>query len=388
MRRRPIHRMMAIAAAALGMSLAAAWSAGAQAAPEAPAAQEAPAAGATGRVKVEAPDFPGGLKWLNSPPLKLEALRGKVVLVDFWEYTCVNCIRTFPYLKAWHEKYKDKGLVIIGIHTPEFHFAKEEPNVAKSAKQFGLTWPLIVDSDYVMWRTYGNQYWPAKYLIDQSGFVRDYHFGEGGYAATETLIQALLKEANPKVELPAITPALRGSDGPGAVCYPVTPELYLGSERGGHNGTLANREGYKLGKVVSYKDPGKWEDGMIYAHGPWKNTNEALISSRSGAKPQDYIGLKYHALEVNAVIRPENGKPVKVWISHDGKPVAKKDKGDDLRFDEQGRSYLLVDQPRMYNIIKNAEFGQRTLKLATGDAGMGLYAFTFVSCEVSKRAEK
>lgn len=339
-------------------------------------------------IKVEAPEFPGGLKWLQSQPLKLEGLRGKVVLVDFWEYTCVNCIRTFPYLKSWHDKYKDKGLVIIGVHTPEFHFAKEEQNVTKAAKQFGLTWPIVVDSDYLVWQTYGNRYWPAKYLIDHQGFVRYFHFGEGGYAATEERIQALLKQANPNVELPAITKAVRGTDVQGAVCYPVTPELYLGTERGGHAGTLANREGYKLGKVVDYKDPGKWEDGMIYAHGQWKNTNEALISTRTSPNPKDYIGIKYHALEVNSVIRPEQGKPVKIWVYHDGKPVAKKDKGDDLRFDEKGRTYILVDQPRMYNIVKNAEFAQRTLKLATADPGMGVYSFTFVSCEVSKRAEK
>jgi thiol-disulfide isomerase/thioredoxin len=374
MLRAPIHRLAAIAAVAVGMILGVTSSARAQ--------EPQP------DLKVEAPEFPGGLKWLQSPPLKLEGLRGKVVLVDFWEYTCVNCIRTFPYLKAWQEKYKDKGLVIVGVHTPEFQFAKEEPNVAKAAKQFGMTWPLVVDSDYLVWQTYGNRYWPAKYLIDHQGFVRYYHFGEGGYAVTEEKIQALLKAANPNVELPPISKAVRGSDVQGAVCYPVTPELYLGTERGGHAGTLANKEGYKLGKVVDYKDPGKWEDGMIYAHGPWKNTNEALISSRTSPTPKDYIGIKYHALEVNSVIRPEQGKPVKLWITHDGKPVAKKDKGDDLRFDEKGRSYVLVDQPRMYNLVKNAEFAQRTLKLTTADPGMGIYSFTFVSCEVSKRAEK
>jgi len=374
MLRAPIYRLAAYAAVAVGLIFGVASAA---------RAQEPQPDG----LKVEAPEFPGGLKWLQSPPLKLEGLRGKVVLVDFWEYTCVNCIRTFPYLKAWQEKYKDKGLVIIGVHTPEFHFAKEEPNVAKAAKQFGLTWPLVVDSDYLVWQTYGNRYWPAKYLIDHQGFVRYFHFGEGGYAVTEEKIQALLKQANPNVELPPITKAVRGSDTQGAVCYPVTPELYLGTERGSHAGTLANKEGYRLGKTVDYKDPGKWEDGLIYAHGQWKNTNEALISTRVSASPKDYIGIKYHALEVNSVIRPEQGKPVKIWILHDGKPVAKKDKGDDLRYDEKGRSYLLVDQPRMYNIVKNAAFAQRTLKLATVEPGAGIYSFTFVSCEVPKRSE-
>jgi thiol-disulfide isomerase/thioredoxin len=336
-------------------------------------------------LKVQAPQLPPDLKWLNSPPLTMENLRGKVVLLDFWEYTCVNCIRTFPYVKAWQEKYKDKGLVIIGVHTPEFQFARQAENVTRAAKEFGLSYPIVVDSDYLVWRAYQNRYWPAKYLIDHEGFVRYYHFGEGAYESTEARIQDLLKKANPDVKLPPVTPAIRGTDKPGAVCYPVTPELYLGAERGGHEGTLANREGYRAGKTVSYKDPGKWEDGLIYANGEWKNTNEALISARKSPHPRDYIAIKYHALEVNSVLRPEEGKPVKVWVYHDGKPVAEKDKGADILYDPRGRSYLLVDQPRMYNILKNAEFAQRTLKLAVADPGLGIYSFTFVSCEIAKR---
>lgn len=368
LKRLPSFSKLAILIATLGIILAPTWRAHAQAVPD--------------DFKVEAPEFPEGLTWRQSKPLTMAGLKGKVVLVDFWEYTCVNCIRTFPYLKDWHQKYKDKGLVIVGVHTPEFHFAKEEANVLKAAKDFGLGWPLVIDSDYAVWRTYGNRYWPAKYLIDKDGFVRYFHFGEGAYAATEAQIQKLLKEANPQVELPPIGEAIRGTDKPGAVCYPVTPELYLGAERGGYAGTLANREGYQPGKVVSYKDPGNWEDGLVYAHGEWKNTNEALISVRKSPHPRDYIAIKYHALEVNSVIRPENGKPVRVWVYHDGKPVAKKDAGDDLQFDSKGRSYLIINEPRMYNIVKNAVFAQRTLKLATAEPGMGIYSFTFVSCEL------
>jgi thiol-disulfide isomerase/thioredoxin len=336
-------------------------------------------------VKVPAPEFPGGLKWLNSEPLRIDQLRGKVVLVDFWEYTCVNCIRTLPYLKAWHEKYKDKGLVIIGVHTPEFAFAKQEANVARSVKEFGLTYPIVVDSDYAVWKTYGNQFWPAKYLIDAAGNVRYFHPGEGSYEATEERIQALLKEANPNLKIPSVTGAMRAMDKPGAVCYPMTPELYVGYERGGSEGTLANPEGYHPGKVVTYKDRGKWEDGHIQVNGAWKNLGEALVSTRPNPTPRDYIGLKYHALEVNTVLKPEEGKPVKIWILHDNKPVDPKDKGADIRYDAQGRSYILLDQPRMYHLVKNAEYGQRTLKLAPSDPGMGIYSFTFVSCTVPKK---
>lgn len=329
-----------------------------------------------------APEFPAGLVWLNSPPLRMEQLRGRVVLVDFWEYTCINCIRTFPYLKAWHAKYRDKGLVIIGVHTPEFRFARADRHVARAARKFGLTYPIVLDSDYLIWRAYGNRFWPAKYLIDHQGFVRNYHFGEGAYEATEARIQELLKEANPSVVLPPITPALRPTDRPGAVCYPVTPELYLGYERGSHEGTLANREGYRPGKTVSYRDPGGWEDGLVYLHGPWKNHPEAVISTRANRSPRDYVGIRYHALEVNAVMRPEAGRPVRVWVFQDGKPVARRDAGSDLRYDGAGRSYVLVDEPRMYHLVRNAVFGQHTLKLAPAGPGLGLYTFTFVSCAI------
>jgi thiol-disulfide isomerase/thioredoxin len=333
---------------------------------------------------VPAPEFPSGLKWLNSEPLTLQGLRGKVVLVDFWEYTCVNCIRTFPYLKAWNEKYRDKGLVIIGVHTPEFKFAKDEGNVAKGAAKFGLTWPLVNDKDYLTWHTWGNRYWPAKYLIDSQGFVRYLHFGEGGYQTTESWIQKLLKEANPKIDLPDYTPPLRGSDKPGAVCYPTTPELYLGYERGAHEGTLGSLEGYRPGQVVTYKDRGNWEDGMIYFQGPWKNSAEAMISTRSHPTARDYIAIKYHALEANAVIRPEFGKPIRVWVYQDNKPIPQKDRGLDVQYDSLGRSFIMVDQPKMYSLVRNKTFGQHTLKLAPTAPGFGIYTFTFSSCEVPK----
>jgi thiol-disulfide isomerase/thioredoxin len=338
-----------------------------------------------GGIRVPAPALPSGLTWLASEPLQMDRLRGKVVLIDFWEYTCVNCIRTFPYLKAWHEKYKDKGLVIIGVHTPEFGFAKDDDLIAKAAKDFGLKYPIISDSDHKVWNTYGNRFWPAKYLIDAQGFVRNFHFGEGAYEATEFWIQKLLREANPDIQLPSISEPIRGTDRPGAVCYPVTPELYLGWERGGHARTLANKEGYRRGQTVTYRDAdaGKWDDGLVYLQGLWKNDREALVSARENTEPKDYLAIKYHALEVNSVLRPEDEKkPVKVWVEHDGKPVTREDRGEDIKYDDAGRSYVLVDEARMYQLVKNRKFGHHTLKLAPAAPGMRIYTFTFVSCEV------
>lgn len=341
--------------------------------------------GTSRELSVPAPELAAGLKWLNSPPLSIKQLRGKVVLIDFWEYTCSNCIQTFPYVKQWQQKYADKGLVIIGVHTPEFQFAHEEANVARAAKDKGLTYPIVLDPDYKVWNAYQNNFWPAKYLIDGNGIVRYYHLGEGAYGNTEAKIQQLLREIDPTVELPPISEPVRDSDVPGAVCYPVTPELYMGYQRGGRQRSLGNPGGYQQGKVVTFADPGQWVDGKVYAQGPWKNNSESLESTRSGDTAQDYIAIRYHALGVNAVLKPELDKPVKVIVYHDGKPVAQADKGDDIKYDDQGRSFLNVDTPRMYHIINNAKYGKRTLRLATAEPGMGLYSFTFLSCTVARR---
>ena len=330
-----------------------------------------------------APELPAGSEWLNSPPLTMRQLRGRVVLIDFWEYTCINCIRTFPYLKAWHERYKDHGLVIIGVHTPEFQFARVRNHVEEAAKRFGLTYPLVLDSDYQIWNAYGNRFWPAKYLIDARGYVRYFHFGEGAYGETERPIQALLREIKPTLELPPLLEPVRGTDRPGARCYPVTPELYLGYERGSLQGQLGNREGFRPNRVATFRDPGRHRDGLYYLNGVWKNEREAVVSTRTTTREEDWIAIAYHALEVNIVARPENPRrPVRVWVQQDGKPVAEGDRGDDLKVAADGRTYLLIDRPRMYQVIKNARFGHHRLKLIVQEPGLRVYTFTFVSCEI------
>jgi thiol-disulfide isomerase/thioredoxin len=343
------------------------------------------AAGAdpTAPAQPPAPELDGG-KWLNGPPQTLKELRGKVVLIDFWEYTCVNCLRTLPYLKEWWRRYHDKGLVIIGVHTPEFQFARRPENIAAAVRELGLHYPILVDSDRKVWDAYNNRYWPAKYLIDAKGRVRYSHFGEGAYGATEQQIQRLLREVNPGVDLPRVMEPVRPEDGPGKVCYPVTPELYAGYERGGLEGTLGNREGYHPERTFGYRDPGSHEDGLLYAQGSWRSTAEALISSRDSPYPRDWIALRYHAIGVNAVLKPEASAANRVWVYQDGAPVGREDAGEDLQFDAAGRSFVLVDRPRMYSLIKNRQFGHHALRLAVSKPGLGLYAFTFTSCAMAQ----
>lgn len=331
-----------------------------------------------------APEFLGRDEdWINTPDGKaLKMKKGSVYCVDFWEYTCVNCLRTLPYLKEWHKRYADKGLILVGIHTPEFAFAKDKKNVAQAVKELGITWPVLNDSEHKNWQAYNNAYWPRKYFVDRDGKIVYDHAGEGDYQQSEARIQQLLKQINPALEFPAPLEPVRDTDKPGAVCYPVTPELYAG-ERGYGQGQFGNLLNYRPGVTRTYADKTRDKvDGRIYARGLWKTERESLRHARDTPEPTDYVAIRYHALEANAVIRPEKGEALKVYLLQDGKPLRKEDSTQDTRYDEKGQSYLLVDTPRMYRLTKNAKFGYHTLKMATASSGFGLYAFTFSSCEV------
>src|SRR5712691_11798089 len=201
-----------------------------------------------------APNFQAKV-WFNSPPLTMAQLRGRVVLVDFWEYTCINCIRTFPYLRRWNELYAPLGLVIIGVHTPEFAFAKNPTNVANAVKRFGFTFPVVVDSDDEIWNAFRNAAWPADFLIDKDGRIPNMHIGEGDYGATELELRKLLKEARPRLDFAAAKytlPADANADMDAAVCHRATPETYLGFARATN---LANPGGEDQSNEVHYVPP-------------------------------------------------------------------------------------------------------------------------------------
>lgn len=322
--------------------------------------------------------------WLNTngKPLKIE--KGKVYLIDFWEYTCVNCIRTLPYLKKWNQRYAKDGLVIIGIHTPEFKFAKDRANVARAVKKFGIDWPVLIDSDYANWTAFANSFWPRKYFIDGKSIIVADHAGEGGYEESETRIQQLLKEIHPNLTFPKAMEPVRATDKPGVMVYPTTRELYAG-RRGNESGQHGNISNFAVGKSATYNNPGSaLEDGLIYLQGVWKTEEESLRHGRTTASPTDRVLLRYHALECNAVIKPEggSGKPFHVYVTQDGKPVTKADKGDDIQYDTLGKSYFVVDAPRMYSLTRNAKFGSYLITMATGSPNFGLYSFTFTSSEM------
>ncbi len=232
----------------------------------------------------EALELTGLGRWINSEPLTLASQRGTVVVIDFWTYTCVNCIRTLPYLRSWHDKYADSGLVIVGVHAPEFDFEKDYDNVLNAVGEFGIEYPVAQDNDFSTWRAYENRFWPAKYIIGKDGNVRYTHFGEGAYDETEQTIRALLEEAGADLSAisadtapsPVTVPSARGQDSGTS----LTRELYAGYERnlsalvGGSNPPyILHKEYYDAPDVeVEYEDPGSHQNQFLYLNGLWKNT--------------------------------------------------------------------------------------------------------------------
>ena len=325
--------------------------------------------------KVRAPEL--GAIWLNSEPVELRKLRGRAVLVDFWDYTCVNCLRTLPYVVEWHKRYADMGLSVIGVHTPEFSFAANEKFVRAAVERFGIRYPVVLDNGYAIWHAYANRYWPAKYLIDKDGYIRFFHFGEGDYGATEEAIQTLVREISPRAELPPVMDPVRDTDRPGAVCYRTTPELYLGNKRGkagNPSGFLHENED----RAAEYSLPEKVDADKFYLTGPWLSKEECVRSAANGAAPSSIV-LYYSGKEANLVMAPD-GEPMEVELMHAGEQLAESELGEDAAQTKDGRTIVHVDSPRMYNLVRNPGMKQRLLQLVARKPGLECYAFTFTSC--------
>ncbi len=341
-----------------------------------------------GKIGDRAPEFGGIDAWINGGPLTMEELRGKVVLIDFWTYTCINCIRTFPYLKQWHSRYADDGLVIVGVHTPEFEFEKIYENVVDATVSDALVWPMAQDNDYITWRRYSNRFWPAKYLIDKDGVVRYTHFGEGAYAETEDVIRQLLAEANseflddslPLPEDQTLDPTFLTTRN-----AQVTRELYGGHERGysdrlyGPGGYVGQIQYYgNAGQVVDFTISTDLEPNSIYFQGPWRVGPESSTHGRTTESFEDFLAVVYSATSVNAVLTSDSGEPYKVRLTVGDQYLTEENKGSDVIIGDDGESYLWVTSPTLYNVISNPSYIQgETLKMSSNSPDFGLFAFTF-----------
>lgn len=308
----------------------------------------------------QAPNFVGITKWLNTDgSIDISDLKGKVVLVDFWTYTCINCIRTLPHVTAWYDKYKDDGFVVIGVHTPEFEFEKKTENVFGAIDQYKIHYPVAQDNDYATWRNYNNKYWPAKYLIDANGNVRYVHFGEGKYDETEENIQMLLKEAGTGVNktlsnISDQTPTDK-----------LSPETYLGSLRSEFYFPTRTLDNGISDFVLSNNIP---RNSFSFG-GKWNVTDEYSASDGSSS-----LGYSFYADKVFLVMRPEQkDASIQVKVFLDGKQLDAKDSGSDVK-----NGVVTVDSDRLYNLVDLADgASDHTLILEFGDNKVEVFAFTF-----------
>jgi len=322
---------------------------------------------------IHAPELYGSF-WLNSEPISLREHSGEVVLLDFWDYTCVNCLRTLPYIQEWQKKYKAFGLNIVGVHTPEFEFGTSPERVQKALENFKITYPVMLDNEALIWNAYAVRSWPTRCLIDRDGYIRFVQHGEGGYIEFERAIQQLLSEAGSHGELPALTVPFREEDRAGIVCFRPTSELYLGYLRG----ALGNPEGYNPESTLEYTDPGIYLPERFYATGKWMNERQCLRFDGSGGE-DGAILLPYQAHEVNAVMGSRDGSRCEVSLQQNGQALAEQICGDDVVRGTGNGPSVFVDTPRMYQLVRNIQFGSHLLKFITSNPHLEIYSFSFTT---------
>ncbi|MFC5525095.1 cytochrome c biogenesis protein DipZ [Rhodanobacter ginsengisoli] len=313
------------------------------------------------------PSLAGATEWLNSPPLTTESLRGKVVLVDFWTYSCINCIRTLPYVRGWADKYRDHGLVIIGVHAPEFAFEKNPDNVARAVKDLGVDYPVALDNSYAIWKGFDNQYWPAHYFIDAQGRIRHHHFGEGNYHESEDVIRQLLTAAGQK-NLPGgyVNDVRQGVEAAASDDSTRSPETYVGYARARNfaGGQVAHDD------ALDYHAPAVLGTNQWTLDGRWTVHGENAQLDRAGGG----IAYRFRGRDLHLVLGPgSDGKPVRFRVTIDGKPPGA-DHGMDTDADGNGT----IDSQRLYQLVRQANgSGERLFEITFLDPGVQAYAFTF-----------
>jgi thiol-disulfide isomerase/thioredoxin len=314
------------------------------------------------------PPFAGATGWLNAVPLTPEGLRGRVVLVDFWTYTCVNWLRTLPYLRAWAAKYRDAGLTVIGVHTPEFGFERDIDNIVAQSRALGVAYPIAVDSDYAVWRAFANHFWPAVYLADADGRIRHHHFGEGEYAQTEMVIQQLLLDAGARdLDLDLVMVEPRGLEVAADWRTLRSPETYVGY---GQSSGFASEDVAAFDTPHVYAAPAQLSLNSWDLAGKWTVARHAAVLNAPGGR----IAFQFHARDLNLVMGPASGSaaiPFRVFL--DGQ-VAEGAHGSDVGPDGSG----IVGEQRTYQLIRQpGRIADRRFEIEFLDSGVEAYCFTF-----------
>ena len=314
--------------------------------------------------------------WFNSEPVPITALRGQVVLLYFWDFGCAGCLRIIPYVAEWEKRYAPFGLVTVGIHTPRFSFGKRPGLVQEALARYGIRFSVVMDNEALIATQYECRVLPEIVLVDKDGFIRYRNAGDANMAAVEQALQALIYSAGVGAVLPMIMDPLRESDRSGAICFRATPELYAGYLRG----SVGNVEGYAPESVLSYSDPGIYLDGRIYADGDWRSERECLrLNGDSGR--EGHLLARYQGLDVQAVLEPEGEKKAEITVRQDNEFLSA-NRGEDVQLDRLGRSYVVVDEPRLYNLVRNREYGEHLIRLSGCGHRFALYGFAFATAVI------
>jgi len=319
-------------------------------------------------VEGEFPSLGGATEWLNSQPLTSAGLRGKVVLIDVWTYTCINWLRTLPYVRAWAEKYKNQGLVVIGVHAPEFAFEKNIDNVRRAAKDMRIDYPIAIDNNYIIWRALKNEYWPALYFVDAQGKIRNHHFGEGEYEQSERIIQQLLSESGIRgMGQELVSVDARGAEAAADWGSLKSPENYLGYER---TENFASSGGAVLDKQRIYAVPARLRLNHWALSGDWTVQKEATVLNKANGR----IAYRFHARDLHLVMGPAaRGTSVRFRVLIDGQPPGA---AHGIDVDDQGNGR--VTEQRLYQLIRQPKpIAERQFEIEFLDLGVEVFAFTF-----------
>ena len=325
--------------------------------------------GAADQLPVEGrlPSFDGATGWLNSPPLTADGLRGQVVLVNFWTYTCINWLRQLPYVRAWAGKYSGQGLVVIGVHTPEFPFEHDIENVRRAVKDMGVGYPVAIDNDYAVWSAFSNHYWPALYFADAQGRIRHHNFGEGEYQQSEMVIQQLLADAGAEPGHDLVQPDAPGLEAPADWANLRSPENYTGWERTEY---FASPGGLVPGSRHVYEVPAQLRRNQWALSGDWTSEEQAATLNEAGGQ----IACRFHARDLHMVLGPQApGSAVRFRVLLDGQPPGA---GHGADVDDEG--YGTVAEQRLHQLIRQTgAITDRTFEVTFLDPGVQAFAFTF-----------
>ena len=313
----------------------------------------------------KSPHLQGISGYINTSQQEMDKqLEGKVVLYDFWTYSCINCIRTIPHLTAWDEKYSDEGLVILGIHSPEFEFEKEYENVVFATEKFGIKYPVIQDNDKEIWNDFQNRYWPRKYIADHEGYIRFDHIGEGAYKETEEVIQLLLKERANAVGSTIQEKELVNLDEFEHATF-RTPELYFGYKFAEGRNQLGSQEGFSKNNIVNYQLPDQFKQHYFYMDGMWENNKDGMKLAGDSGK----IVLNFNAKQVNIVA---DGNAI-LKIEYDGGIIPIDSRGYDINSNGE----VIISEPRLYNLIELDQEGPHEIIIKVAEPNFEIFTFTF-----------